>query len=87
LEDPDVLTMTDVMRRTRAGLGYCQGLDCSLSVLEMFVEVKGAEALSTLSEFLDERGKGTSVPGEQVRQELLRRHLLQGVYGIGGSKE
>jgi len=87
LEDPDVLTMTDVMRRTRAGLGYCQGLDCSLSVLEMFVEVKGAEALSTLSEFLDERGKGTSVPGEQVRQELLRRHLLQGVYGIGGPKE
>lgn len=87
MEDPDVLTMTDVMRRTRAGMGYCQGLDCSLSVLEMFVESKGAEAMSTLSEFLDERGKGTAVPGEQARQELLRRHLLQGVYGIGRSKE
>lgn len=82
MEDPDVLTMTDVMRRTRAGMGYCQGLDCSLGVLEMFVEARDADPMSTLAEFLDERDKGASVPGEQSRQELLRRHLLQGVYGV-----
>jgi glycerol-3-phosphate dehydrogenase len=85
LRRQDILTLADVMRRTRAGMGYCQGLDCALSVLEMMVEGRGTAALPVLTEFLEERRRGAPpVPGEQSRQELLAKHLLNGVYGMGG---
>jgi glycerol-3-phosphate dehydrogenase len=81
----DVLTMADVMRRTRAGMGYCQGIDCSLGVLELMVRSKGVDPRQALLEFLSEREKGLELAsGDQLRQELLRRHLFQGVYGLGG---
>ena len=87
LQGPDVLTMADVMRRTRAGMGYCQGLDCSLAVLDIMIQERRTRAMPALSEFTDEREKG-NVPasGDQRRQALLREHLLRGVYGIGGSE-
>ncbi|MDD1772697.1 MAG: FAD-dependent oxidoreductase [Methanomassiliicoccales archaeon] len=83
LQSPDVLTMADVMRRTRAGMGYCQGLDCSLAVLDIMVERRHVEAVPTFNDFLDERGRGqTMASGDQRRQEMLREHLLSGVYGL-----
>jgi glycerol-3-phosphate dehydrogenase len=85
LKGPDALTLADVMRRTRAGMGYCQGLDCSLSVLEMMVKRGDTDPLAILGDFLKEREKGqVQASGEQQRQELFRKHLLQGVYGLGG---
>jgi glycerol-3-phosphate dehydrogenase len=85
LESPDVLTMADVMRRTRAGMGYCQGFDCSLNVLEMFVDRRGDDAVPVLNAFLAERERGQGQAArDQLRQEMFRRHLLQGVYGLGG---
>jgi glycerol-3-phosphate dehydrogenase len=85
LGSKDVLTLADVMRRTRAGMGYCQGLDCALHVLEMMVEKRGMRALPLLTDFLGEREKGRPpLAGEQSRQELLGKHLLNGVYGLGG---
>lgn len=87
LNSPDVLTLADVMRRTRAGMGYCQGLDCSLSVLDLMVGRKDLDAMDVLRDFLEERERGQGqVSGEQYRQELFRRHLLHGVYGLGGRK-
>ena len=85
LQSSDVLTMADVMRRTRAGMGYCQGLDCSLAVLDMMVEKRHVEPVPTLNDFLEERGRGrTMASGDQRRQEMLREHLLSGVYGLRG---
>lgn len=87
LKGPDVMTMADIMRRTRAGMGYCQGLDCSFGILDMMVKERGVDAISTLTDFLAERGRGQGqVSGEQRRQELFRKHLLQGVYGLGGKR-
>jgi glycerol-3-phosphate dehydrogenase len=85
LKAGDALTLADVMRRTRAGMGYCQGFDCSLSVLEVMLECKTVDPLSLLTEFLQEREGGlTLVNGDQLRQEMLRKHVLKGVYGLGG---
>jgi len=84
LKAGDALTLADVMRRTRAGMGYCQGFDCSMSVLEIMVEQNGADPVSSLSEFLGERERGLGqASGDQLRQEMLRRHVLIGVYGLG----
>ncbi len=81
----DALTLADVMRRTRAGMGYCQGSDCSLSVLEIMMEQKGGDPISSLSEFLGERERGlVQARGDQLRQEMLRRQVLKGVYGLEG---
>ncbi|HNU36054.1 MAG TPA: FAD-dependent oxidoreductase, partial [Methanomassiliicoccales archaeon] len=83
LEAGDALTLADVMRRTRAGMGYCQGFDCSLSVLEIMLEGKAEDPLSSLMEFLRERGQGmVQASGDQLRQELLRQHVLRGVLGL-----
>jgi glycerol-3-phosphate dehydrogenase len=85
LKAGDALTLADVMRRTRAGMGYCQGFDCSLSVLETMLETADVEPLATLTEFLREREIGLAqASGDQLRQEMLREHVLKGVYDIGG---
>ncbi len=87
LDGPDILSIGDMMRRTRIGMGYCQGLDCSLTVLDMFVERRGVEAIPLLDEFLEERERGQRhASGEQLRQELMRWSLMQGVYGLGGQR-
>ncbi len=83
----DAITLTDVMRRTRAGMGYCQGSDCSLSVLEIMMDEGGLDPISSMSEFLRERERGLEqASGDQLRQELLRRHVLKGVYGMEGKE-
>ncbi len=87
LEAGDALTLSDVMRRTRAGMGYCQGSDCSLSVLEIMVEKEGVDPLPLLKEFLEERERGLALSAEdQLRQEMLRRHVMRGVYGLEGKR-
>ncbi|NLX46692.1 MAG: anaerobic glycerol-3-phosphate dehydrogenase subunit A [Euryarchaeota archaeon] len=84
LKTGDALTLADVMRRTRAGMGYCQGLDCTLSVLELMMQGAKMDPLLALREFLREREHGISqASGDQLRQGLLREHVLNGVYGMG----
>lgn len=87
LKAGDALTLADVMRRTRAGMGYCQGFDCSLSVLEIMMGTEDGDPLPHLDEFLREREHGLAhASGDQLRQELLRRHVLRGVYGLEGKE-
>lgn len=87
LKAGDAMTLADVMRRTRAGMGYCQGFDCSLSVLEMMMDDKAFDPLLHIAEFLQERGRGLAqATGDQLRQEILRRHVLGGVYGLEGEQ-
>ena len=77
-------TIAGIKKRTRAGMGYCQGLDCALSLQELMMEAGGTEPLASLTEFLEERERGQALAsGDQLRQEVLRRHVLQGVYGLG----
>jgi hypothetical protein len=49
------------------------------------LEGKSFDPLSSLSEFLGERGRGLEqASGDQLRQEILRQQVLRGVYGLGG---
>ena len=77
----DCLTLGDLMRRTRVGMGYCQGLECSLSC----AEAMGGEMVTLLSDFEKQRWRGVQpvVRGDQLRQEYFRRcctrsHGLEG---------
>lgn len=72
----DVLSLADLLRRTRAGMGYCQSGMCALRSLSV-LEGEGAEPLPLLREFMEERWKGTSpvLFDSQLRQELFKLHL------------
>jgi glycerol-3-phosphate dehydrogenase len=79
----DVLDMSDLLRRTRAGMGYCQGTDCGLTMLAA-MNKKTSDPSETMARFLCDRYKGVApvLVGEQLRQELFRTYLLKGVYGF-----
>ena len=77
---PDVRSPADLMRRTRAGMGFCQG---GLCALRLAGSLDGADPLADAEGFLRERWKGTApvLRGEQLRQEAFKAHLLR-CYGI-----
>lgn len=83
LEGGDALTPTDVMRRTRAGMGYCQGLDCAFSVLDIMVKENDVRPIDSIAGLMREREKGLEhAYGDQLRQRMIREHVLMGVYGL-----
>lgn len=84
-EHPDVRTLSDVMRRTRAGMGFCQSSLCAFKILS--AAKKGEfdqNARQLLEDFLAERRSGIEqvLEGEQLRQEVFRSYLLQGTYRL-----
>jgi glycerol-3-phosphate dehydrogenase len=82
---PDVRTLPDVMRRTRAGMGYCQSSLCAFKILSAARKDELDEnPMKLLEEFLAERRSGIEpvLKGEQLRQEIFRSYLLQGTYGL-----
>jgi glycerol-3-phosphate dehydrogenase len=84
-EHPDVRTLSDVMRRTRAGMGYCQSSLCASKILSAaWKEGSDENARQLLEDFLAERRKGIEpvLEGEQLRQEIFRSYLLQGTYRL-----
>jgi glycerol-3-phosphate dehydrogenase len=85
--DGDVRDLGDLMRRTRAGMGYCQAGLCAYrmtSVLE-------GDPIAQARTFLRARWKGIEpvLEGQQLQQEAFKAHLFR-VYGIdhssGGSQ-
>jgi len=72
----DVISVADLLRRTRAGMGYCQAGMCALRSLSV-LEGEGADPLPLLREFMEERWKGTSpvLFDSQLRQELFKLHM------------
>ncbi|MDW5563375.1 MAG: anaerobic glycerol-3-phosphate dehydrogenase subunit A [Methanomassiliicoccus sp.] len=81
---PDVRSPADLMRRTRAGMGFCQGGLCAFRLAGALEEGDPAEGALA---FMDERWKGVDpvLQGEQLRQEVFRAHLLR-CYGIDHTK-
>ena len=81
----DVRTLPDIMRRTRAGMGYCQSSLCAFRILSAARQHE-SEAITRklLEDFLAERRRGieTVLDGEQLRQEIFRSYLLQGTYRL-----
>ncbi|MEM0448502.1 MAG: anaerobic glycerol-3-phosphate dehydrogenase subunit GlpA [Methanomassiliicoccales archaeon] len=81
---PDVRTLSDLMRRTRAGMGYCQGGMCALRMVSALARRMEQDPKMLLEDFLSERWKGLFpvLEGEQLRQEVMKRYLLTGTYHL-----
>ena len=82
---PDVRTLSDIRRRTRAGMGYCQSSLCAFRILSAAMKEEFAgNAKGLLEDFLAERRSGIEpvLEGEQLRQEIFRSYLLQGTYRL-----
>ena len=82
--DDTTFTMSDIRRRTRMGMGTCQGTYCGLRGLGMMVDndlARGMTTESLLREFLETRWNGIRplLWGNQVREVELTR----GIYGAG----
>ena len=83
-KDEDVRGLDDLMRRTRAGMGYCQGGLCVMKLASVLHERKKCDAREVIGTFLEERAKGIEMvlEGPQLRQEVLKMYLLAGTYGL-----
>lgn len=78
--------LRDVKRRTRLGMGTCQGQFCIHRAAEVMVEdlnFSVSEALKSLSEFLDEQWKISHIlEGDQLRQLLFAKVMFEMVGNI-----
>ena len=79
-------SLRDVKRRTRLGMGTCQGQFCAHRAIEVMVEdlnFSAQEALNSLAEFLDEQWKVAHIlEGEQFRQLVFARVMFEMVGNI-----
>lgn len=80
--------IVDLRRRTRVGMGPCQGLLCAYRCAGMFIDVKGTdgdEATKMLVDFLEERWKGLRpvLWGDTLREAEFAYWICEGTFGLG----
>lgn len=83
-------TLDDLRRRTRLGMGPCQGFGCTARAVAALTEESAPGTLppqEQMRAFLQERWKGRQpvLRGLQLPQEELTRALYLGVEGLGGT--
>ncbi|MFA5314265.1 MAG: FAD-dependent oxidoreductase [Methanomassiliicoccales archaeon] len=83
----DVITISDLMRRTRAGMGYCQGTGCMWEMASALSNEGDIDML--VRDFVQERREGSSavIEGDQLRQEVFRSHMLWPYGSVRGGEE
>ena len=79
-------TLSDIRRRTRMGMGTCQGAFCGYRTALLLAEaelVPEGEAASTLLQFQQERWRGVSaaLPGPEMRSAELTYAMYRGLFG------
>ncbi|WP_418641509.1 anaerobic glycerol-3-phosphate dehydrogenase subunit A [Vibrio chaetopteri] len=84
----DVHNLVDLRRRTRLGMGPCQGEMCSYraaSLLADYGNFSGYEVGEMLHDFLEERWKGTKpvLWGDALREAEFSYWIYQGLFGAG----
>jgi glycerol-3-phosphate dehydrogenase len=92
LNDLEVKNIIDLRRRTRIGMGPCQGELCAYRAAGLFNEFKAAtadESLSLLEDFLEERWHGIKpvLWGDGLRESEFTYWIYQGLFGLGDIKE
>lgn len=92
LDKLNVKDIIDLRRRTRIGMGPCQGELCSYRVAGLFAELGKAsveESNRFLIEFLEERWKGIKpiLWGDALREIEFTYWIYQGLFGLGSLKE
>ncbi|KNC10041.1 glycerol-3-phosphate dehydrogenase [Klebsiella sp. RIT-PI-d] len=82
-----VKSLLDLRRRTRVGMGTCQGELCACraaGLLQRFNVTTATQSLSQLSDFLNERWKGVQPVawGDALRESEFTRWVYQGLCGL-----
>ncbi|NAW90162.1 MULTISPECIES: anaerobic glycerol-3-phosphate dehydrogenase subunit A [unclassified Vibrio] len=82
----DVNNLIDLRRRTRLGMGPCQGELCSYRAASLFQEyghVSGNQSSQLLVEFLEERWKGIKPIfwGDALREAEFSYWIYEGLFG------
>ena len=88
IKNLNVKDIIDLRRRTRVGMGPCQGELCSYRAAGLFTEYgdrDGTEATGLLMEFLEERWKGIKPIfwGDAMREIEFTYWIYQGLFGLG----
>ena len=87
VENLAVNNLLDLRRRTRVGMGTCQGELCACrasGLLQRFNVTTSTQSLAQLSNFLNERWKGVQpiAWGDALRESELTRWVYQGLCGL-----
>ncbi|SNY63345.1 anaerobic glycerol-3-phosphate dehydrogenase subunit A [Enterobacter sp. CC120223-11] len=82
-----VKNLLDLRRRTRVGMGSCQGELCACraaGLLQRYQVTTPAQSLNQLSEFLNERWRGVQPVawGDALRESEFTRWVWQGLCGL-----
>jgi glycerol-3-phosphate dehydrogenase len=92
LERLHVMDLVDLRRRTRLGMGPCQGGQCAYRAAGMLAGRSGADhtgAAAMLIDFLEERWKGIKpvLWGDSLREAEFNYWIYQGLFGLGSLKD
>ena len=87
VENLTVNNLLDLRRRTRVGMGTCQGELCACraaGLLQRFHATSSTQSLAQLSDFLNERWKGIQPVawGDALRESEFTRWVYQGLCGL-----
>jgi glycerol-3-phosphate dehydrogenase len=84
----DVNELSDLMRRTRAGMGYCQAGLCLHGMASVLTDYLYQGPLEMLEDFKKERWKGVRpvLFGDQLRQEMFKLYLDASLALHGGGE-
>ncbi|HFQ5379280.1 TPA: anaerobic glycerol-3-phosphate dehydrogenase subunit A [Vibrio vulnificus] len=82
----DVSNLVDLRRRTRLGMGPCQGELCSYRAASLFSQyghLDGTVSANLLTEFLEERWKGVKPIfwGDALRESEFSYWIYEGLFG------
>jgi glycerol-3-phosphate dehydrogenase len=88
LKKLNVRDLVDLRRRTRIGMGPCQGELCAYRAAGLFVDFEAAAPLESnrlLMDFLEERWKGIKpvLWGDALREAEFTYWIYQGLFGLG----
>ena len=88
----DVNNLVDLRRRTRVGMGTCQGELCACraaGVMAQMGKYCTRRAKADLADFLNERWKGMSPVawGDTLRESEFTKWIYEGVCGLTNNKE
>lgn len=91
LKKLNVKNIIDLRRRTRIGMGPCQGELCAYRAAGLFEEygdVSTGDSARLLKEFLEERWKGIKpvLWGDGLRESEFTYWIYQGLFGLGDLK-
>ena len=92
LNNLDVSNIIDLRRRTRIGMGPCQGELCSYRAAGLFYEFSKSTPLQSailLKQFLEERWKGIKpvLWGDTLRESEFTYWIYEGLFGMSSIDE